>query len=205
VVAAEDKEVLGVLDLVRQQQADGLERLLASVDVVAEKEVVRLGRETTVLEQAQEVVVLAVDIAANLHRRRQQDCRGGDGGEEMLRKPGGRTLMGASSSSRMGWEMKISRALVQRYRISASSSWTCFPGRLPRTSKRRSMIESRSTSCWSVIVSVGRTAEHAQEGGCRAVGASQGGKAAAASLGRGGGPNVQKYDALLEAAARPTG
>jgi hypothetical protein len=35
VVATEDEEVLGVLDLVCQQEADGLERLLATVDVVA--------------------------------------------------------------------------------------------------------------------------------------------------------------------------
>lgn len=48
--------------------------------------------------------------------------------------------------------MKISRALVQRKRISASRSWTCLPGRLPRTSSSRSIIESRSTSCWSAIV-----------------------------------------------------
>jgi hypothetical protein len=37
VVAAEDEEVLGVLDLVCEKQADGLERLLASVDVVAKE------------------------------------------------------------------------------------------------------------------------------------------------------------------------
>ena len=35
VVTAENEEIFRVLDLVRQQQADSLERLLASVDVVA--------------------------------------------------------------------------------------------------------------------------------------------------------------------------
>ena len=35
VVSSQDEEVLGILDLVCQQQADSLERLLASVDVVA--------------------------------------------------------------------------------------------------------------------------------------------------------------------------
>src|SRR5271154_6637060 len=45
-------------------------------------------------------------------------------------------LRGASSSRRMGWLMKISRAFVQRNRISYSASWTCFPGRLPRTRAR---------------------------------------------------------------------
>jgi len=29
--------------------------------------------------------------------------------------------------------MKISRAFVHRNLISYSASWTCFPGRLPRT------------------------------------------------------------------------
>ena len=61
-VPAEDEEVLGVLDLVGEEEADRLERLLAAVDVVAEEEVVGLGREATVLEQAQEVVVLPVDV-----------------------------------------------------------------------------------------------------------------------------------------------
>lgn len=67
-VAPENEKVLGVLDLVGQKKADGLERLLASVDIVAEEEIVRFGREATVLEETEEVVVLTVDIAANLVR-----------------------------------------------------------------------------------------------------------------------------------------
>jgi hypothetical protein len=63
VVSAEEEEVLRVLDLVREQEADGLERLLAAVHVVAQEEVVRLGREAAVLEQAQQVRVLTVDVA----------------------------------------------------------------------------------------------------------------------------------------------
>ena len=51
VVTAENEEVFGIFDLVRKQQADGLEGLLATVDVVTKEEVVRLGRETTVLEK----------------------------------------------------------------------------------------------------------------------------------------------------------
>jgi hypothetical protein len=66
VVAAQDEEVLGILDLVGEQQADGLERLLAAIYVVAEEEVVGLGREAAVLEEAEEVIILPVDIAANL-------------------------------------------------------------------------------------------------------------------------------------------
>jgi hypothetical protein len=66
VVAAEDEEVLRVLDLVCEQKADGLERLLAAVDVVAEEEVVGLWRESAVLEETEQIVVLAVNISANL-------------------------------------------------------------------------------------------------------------------------------------------
>ena len=58
VVAPEEEEVLRVLDLVGEQQADGLQRLLPPVHVVAQEQVVGLGRETAVLEQPQQVVVL---------------------------------------------------------------------------------------------------------------------------------------------------
>lgn len=54
--------------------------------------------------------------------------------------------MGASSSSKMGCEMKISRAFMHRPRISVSKSCTCLPGRLPRTSSRRVIILSTSRS-----------------------------------------------------------
>jgi hypothetical protein len=62
VVASEDEEVFGVFDLVREQQADGLERLLSSVDIISEEEVVGLWGERPVLEQTQQVVILAVNI-----------------------------------------------------------------------------------------------------------------------------------------------
>lgn len=66
VVAAQDKEVFGILYLVGQEEADGLERLFASVDVVAKEEVVRFGGESAIFEKSQEVVVLTMDIAADL-------------------------------------------------------------------------------------------------------------------------------------------
>ncbi len=62
VVAPEQEEVLRVLDLVGQQEADGLQRLLAAVHVVAQEEVVGLWRKAAVLEQTQQVRVLAVDV-----------------------------------------------------------------------------------------------------------------------------------------------
>mmetsp|Transcript_76524 Transcript_76524/g.211821 ORF Transcript_76524/g.211821 Transcript_76524/m.211821 type:complete len:353 (-) Transcript_76524:157-1215(-) len=69
VVPAQDEKVLGVLDLVRQQQADGLQALLPAVHIVAQEEIVCVGREAAVLKQAQQVVVLSVDVAADLDRR----------------------------------------------------------------------------------------------------------------------------------------
>jgi hypothetical protein len=68
VVTSEDEEVFGVLDLVGEEQADGLEGLLTSVDIVTEEEVVGLGGEATVLEESEEIVVLSVDITADLDR-----------------------------------------------------------------------------------------------------------------------------------------
>lgn len=50
VVASQQKEIFGVLDLVAEEQQDGLEALLASVDVVAKEEVVGRGWEATHLE-----------------------------------------------------------------------------------------------------------------------------------------------------------
>lgn len=69
VVTTENEEVFGVLDLVGKQKADGLERLLATVDVIPEEEVVGFWRETAVFEEAQEVVVLSMDVTADLIRR----------------------------------------------------------------------------------------------------------------------------------------
>lgn len=67
VVTSEDEEIFGVLDLVGKEQANSLKRLLTSVDVVTEEEVVGLGREATVLEESEEIVVLSVDITADLN------------------------------------------------------------------------------------------------------------------------------------------
>lgn len=65
-VATQDEEVLWVLNLVGQKKADGLERLLATVDVITKEKVVCLWRETAVFEKTEEVIVLTVDVAADL-------------------------------------------------------------------------------------------------------------------------------------------
>ena len=65
VVTAEDEEVFGELDLEGEDEADAFETLLTTIDVVTEEEVVGGGREATIFEEAEEIVVLAVDVTAD--------------------------------------------------------------------------------------------------------------------------------------------
>ena len=75
VVAAQQVDAAGVLDLEREQQADRFERVRAAVDVVAEEEVVDVGDvargagHAVLLEEAHEVAKLAVQVAEDLDRR----------------------------------------------------------------------------------------------------------------------------------------
>ena len=71
VIAAQQKEILRILDLVGEQQADSFKTLLAAIDVVAEEEIVGLRGESAVLEQTEKIVILTVNVAANLQRRLQ--------------------------------------------------------------------------------------------------------------------------------------
>jgi len=66
VVSSEDEEVLWVFDLVGEQKADGLEGLLSTIDVISQEEIVGLWWESSILEKAEQVVVLSVDISADL-------------------------------------------------------------------------------------------------------------------------------------------
>lgn len=75
VIAAQNEEVLGVLDLVGKEQTDRLERLLATIDVVAQEKIVGFRRESTVFEETQEVVVLAVDVTADLESTKHTSDR----------------------------------------------------------------------------------------------------------------------------------
>jgi len=68
-VATQDEEILGVFDLVGKEEANGLERLLASVDIVPEEEIVCLRGEATILEQTEEVIILTMNVTTNLRAR----------------------------------------------------------------------------------------------------------------------------------------
>ena len=62
-VAPQKEEVLRVLYLICEQEADGLQGLLSPVYVVSQKQVVGLRREPAIFEEAQQIGVLAVDVA----------------------------------------------------------------------------------------------------------------------------------------------
>jgi hypothetical protein len=68
VVSTEDKKILGVLDLVCQQQADRFQTLLSTIHIISEKDVVGLWGEPTVFEKAKQIVVLPVYVTTNLDR-----------------------------------------------------------------------------------------------------------------------------------------
>lgn len=65
-IPTEDEEVFWVLDLVREEQANGFKGLLASVDVVPKEEVVCFGWKSSVFKQAEKIVILAMNITTNL-------------------------------------------------------------------------------------------------------------------------------------------
>eukprot|EP00754_Rhynchopus_humris_P029610 Rhum_TRINITY_DN15226_c0_g1::Rhum_TRINITY_DN15226_c0_g1_i3::g.145544::m.145544 len=71
VVSTQQEEVVGVLHLVRHQREDHLQRACASVHVVPQEQVVRLGRRAAQLEPPQKILVLSVDVPEHAHRCRE--------------------------------------------------------------------------------------------------------------------------------------
>lgn len=66
VVAAQDEKVLWIFDLVREQQADCLERLFASVYIIAKEEVVCFRWKAAIFEETQQIIVLTMNVTADL-------------------------------------------------------------------------------------------------------------------------------------------
>lgn len=62
-ISAKDEEVFGIFDFVGQEQADSLQRLLASVHVVAKEEVICFWRETAIFKQPQKIIILTMNVA----------------------------------------------------------------------------------------------------------------------------------------------
>ena len=71
VVPAQEEEVLGVADLVAEEQENCLQTLFAAVDVVTKEEEVAVGWEAAHLKHADQVGVLAVHVTDDFHGRRQ--------------------------------------------------------------------------------------------------------------------------------------
>lgn len=67
VVASKNEEILWVLYFISEEEANCLKRLLAAVDIVSQEEIICVWWEASVLKEAQQVIVLAVDVSANLN------------------------------------------------------------------------------------------------------------------------------------------
>ena len=61
-VATEQEKVLWVLDFVAQEETNRFDRLLAAVDIVTKEQIVGFGRESAILEDPQQIIVLTMYI-----------------------------------------------------------------------------------------------------------------------------------------------
>jgi len=61
-VSSEEEEVLGVLNFVAKKQTHRLDRLLSSVNVIAQEKIVCLRWEPSVLKYSQQIVVLTMYV-----------------------------------------------------------------------------------------------------------------------------------------------
>jgi hypothetical protein len=90
--------------------------LFSSIDVVTKEKVVGFWWETAIFEKSEKVVILSVNVTwswpGSGKKEKKKDVKDRKGVPQIL--------MGASSSRRIGWVMKISRAFVQRCLISYS-------------------------------------------------------------------------------------
>jgi len=65
-VATQDEEIFRVFYLIGKQQANCFERLFTSVYIVAKEEVICFWREAAIFKQSKEVIILTMDVAADL-------------------------------------------------------------------------------------------------------------------------------------------
>jgi len=67
VVTSEDSDSLLKADLEGDEQSDGLDGVVSTIDVVTHEEVVSLGRMATNLEELAQVMELSMDITTDGH------------------------------------------------------------------------------------------------------------------------------------------
>ena len=70
-VSAQNKEILWILDLVREKQANCFKRLFASVDVVPKEKVICFGWESSIFKEAEKVIILAMNITTDLQKKKR--------------------------------------------------------------------------------------------------------------------------------------
>lgn len=62
-IASQQEKVLGVLDLVGEQEADCLKRLPAAIDIVSKEQIVCFRWEPAVLKKTEQISVLPMDVS----------------------------------------------------------------------------------------------------------------------------------------------
>lgn len=73
-VSSQQKEVFWVLDLVSQQQTDGLQGLLPSVYIVSKEQVVALWWKASIFKKPQQIIVLPMNITWRDKQGRNGQC-----------------------------------------------------------------------------------------------------------------------------------
>jgi hypothetical protein len=68
VISSEDKEIFRVFDLVGEQQTYCLKTLFSSINIISQEKVIGIWWKPSVFEQTEKIVVLTVNITANLYR-----------------------------------------------------------------------------------------------------------------------------------------
>ncbi|GMT31206.1 hypothetical protein PFISCL1PPCAC_22503, partial [Pristionchus fissidentatus] len=118
VVAAEQEERLRVAQLVPEQEEDRLQVVLASVNVVAQEEVVGGGWKASLVEESEQIGELTVNVSADLDGRLDFD----EG--RLLEEKGARLVSDVGDLSwtdlRRQWLILVCRpehALDQHFRI----------------------------------------------------------------------------------------
>ena len=61
-ISSQQEKVFRVLDLVAEEKNNRFDGLFPAVNVVAEEEVVGFRRETTILKDSKQIIVLAMDV-----------------------------------------------------------------------------------------------------------------------------------------------
>jgi hypothetical protein len=68
-ISSQHEKILGVLDFVREEEANALQTLRSAVYIVAEEQIVGVWREAAVLKQPQQVRV-STDIHPSIHNKK---------------------------------------------------------------------------------------------------------------------------------------